>query len=113
MWKQDTVLLKAGQWIAAVPQFQAAEIITTDRRVAFYAGRGADFVFYPKSDYSKMEIFAAKGGMDLLIVKTSKKKKNQTPHFKKYRKVEEFIGVKDIVSIHCSPRLYGTIKGKI
>jgi hypothetical protein len=113
IWKQDTVLLKAGQWIAAVPQFQAAEIITTDRRVAFYAGRGVDFVFYPKSDYSKMETFAAKGGMDLLIVKTSKKKKNQTPHFKKYRKVEEFIGVKDIVSIYCSPRLYGTVEGKI
>jgi 4-amino-4-deoxy-L-arabinose transferase-like glycosyltransferase len=113
MWKQDTVLLKAGKWIAAVPQFQTAEIITTDRRVAFYAGRGADFVFYPKSDYFKMETFAATGGMDLLIIKTSKKKKNQTPRFKKYRKVEEFVGVKDIVSIYCSPRLCGTVKGKI
>ncbi len=113
IWKQDTVLLEAGKWIAAVPQFQAAEIITTDRRVAFYAGRGADFVFYPKSDYSEMETFAAKEEMDLLIVKTSKKKKNQTPRFKKYRKVEEFVGVKDIVSIYCSPRLYGTVKGKI
>jgi hypothetical protein len=111
--KQDTVLLRAGNWIAAVPQFQAAEIITTDRRVAFYAGRGADFVFYPESDYFKMETFAAKEGMDLLIVKTSKKKKNQTPRFRKYRKVEEFVGVKDIVSIYCSPRLYGTVKGKI
>jgi hypothetical protein len=112
-WKQDDILLKAGKWIAAVPQFQAAEIITTDRRVAFYAGRGADFVFYPESDYFKMETFAAKEGMDLLIVKTSKKKKNQTPRFRKYRKVEEFVGVKDIVSIYCSPRLYGTVKGKI
>jgi hypothetical protein len=111
--KQDTVLLRAGNWIAAVPQFQAAEIITTDRRVAFYAGRGADFVFYPESDYFKMETFAAKEGMDLLIVKTSKKRKNQTPRFRKYRKVEEFVGVKDIVSIYCSPRLYGTVKGKI
>jgi hypothetical protein len=111
--KQDTVLLRAGNWIATVPQFKAAGIITTDRRVAFYAGRGADFVFYPESDYFKMETFAAKEGIDLLIVKTSKKKKNQAPRFRKYRKVEEFVGVKDIVSIYCSPRLYGTVKGKI
>jgi hypothetical protein len=113
IWKQDTVLLKAGKWIATVPQFKAAGIITTDRRVAFYAGRGTDFVFYPESDYFKMETFAAEGRMDLLIVKTSKKKKNQTPRFKKYRKVEEFVGVNDIVGIYCSPRLYGTVKGNI
>jgi 4-amino-4-deoxy-L-arabinose transferase-like glycosyltransferase len=111
--KQYTVLLKAGKWIATVPQFKAAGIITTDRRVAFYAGRGENFIYYPESDYSKMETFAAKGEMDLLIVKTSKKKKNQTPRFREYRKVEEFVGVKDIVSIYCSPRLYRTVQGKI
>jgi hypothetical protein len=60
-----------------------------------------------------METFAARREIDLLIIKTSKRKKNHTPRFKKYRKVEEFVGVKDIVSIYCSPRLYGTIKDKI
>jgi hypothetical protein len=109
IWKQDDVLLKAGKWIATVPQFKAASIITTDRRVPFYAGRGADFFFYPDPDYPKMETFAAIRDMDLLIIKTSKREKNHTPRFKNYRKVEEFVGVKDIVTIYSSPRLYGTI----
>jgi 4-amino-4-deoxy-L-arabinose transferase-like glycosyltransferase len=111
-WKQDDILLKAGKWIANVPQFKAAGIITTDRRVPFYAGRGLDFFFYPDPDYLKMETFAARSEMDLLIIKTSKRKKNHTPRFKKYRKVEEFVGVKDIVSIYCSPKLYKSISGK-
>ena len=113
IWKQDDVLLKAGKWIATVPQFKRESIITTDRRVPFYAGRGADFFFYQEPDYLEMETFATIRQIDLLIIKTSKKKQNQIPGFKKYKKVEEFVGVKDIVTIYCSPRLYGKIKGKI
>jgi hypothetical protein len=43
IWDRDTVLLVAGEWIATIPQFQTAKIITTDRRIPFYAGiRGQD-----------------------------------------------------------------------
>jgi 4-amino-4-deoxy-L-arabinose transferase-like glycosyltransferase len=111
--RQDEVLIKAGKWIATVPQFKAAGIVTTDRRVPFYAGRGADFFFYGDPDYLQMETFAAIREMDLLVIKTSKKERNHTPRLKNYRKVEEFVGVKDIVGIYCSPRLYGTVEGKI
>jgi len=113
IWKQDTVLLEAGKWIAAVPQFQAAEIITTDSRVPFYAGRGAHYNWYPSPDYLSMEAVAESSRFDLLVIKQSKKNRSLAPPFKKFIKVKEFIGIKDIVSIYCSPGLYGTVKGKI
>jgi len=112
-WKQDKVLLKAGEWIAAVPQFQTAEIITTDSRVPFYAGRGAHYTWHQDPDYLSMEAVAESSQFDLLVIKKSKKNGSSSPPLKKFIKVKEFIGVKDIVSIYCSPRLYGTVKGKI
>jgi 4-amino-4-deoxy-L-arabinose transferase-like glycosyltransferase len=112
-WKQDDVILKAGKWIASVPQFQTAGIITTDSRVAFYAGRGAHYTWYPNPDYFSMEAVAESSRFDLLIIKKSKNDESSAPPLKKFIKVKEFIGVKDIVSIYCSPTLYGTVEGKI
>lgn len=110
--KQDNVLQLAGKWIAKVPQLQGAGIITNDRRVPFYAGRGLDQTLYMKPNYFAMEKFALKKGGDLLIIKTSKKTNNSRPLLKKFRKVKEFVGVKDIVNIYCSPRLYREVKGE-
>jgi hypothetical protein len=112
-WKQDTVPLKAGEWIATVPQFQTAKIITTDRRIPFYAGRGLDQTLYLNPNYLAIEKFALKKNFDLLIITTSKKGTNSRPQLKKFTRVKEFVGEKDIVNIYCSPRLYVTVKGKI
>jgi 4-amino-4-deoxy-L-arabinose transferase-like glycosyltransferase len=110
--KQDNVLLEAGKWIATVPQLQEAEIITNDRRVPFYAGRGLDQTLYREPNYLAMEKLALKKSFDLLIIKTSKKRKNSRPRLKKFTRVKEFVGVKDIVNIYCSPRLYRKFKDK-
>ena len=112
-WKQDTVPLKAGEWIATVPQFQTAKIITTDRRIPFYAGRGLDQTLYLNPNYLAIEKLALKKSFDLLIITTSKKGTNSRPQLKKFTRVKEFVGEKDIVNIYCSPRLYRTVKGKI
>ena len=115
LWKQDTVLLEAGKWLADVPEFQVARIITTDSRIPFYAGRGVpgvDYYLVLTSDHFTLEKIALLEGYDLLIFKTSKKSKNPTPRLKKFRKVKEFVGKKDIVSIYCSPKLYRSISGK-
>jgi 4-amino-4-deoxy-L-arabinose transferase-like glycosyltransferase len=111
LWKQDTVLVKAGKWIADIPEFQAAKIITNDKRVPFYAARGVDFDSYLSSDFYHMEDIALKRQLDLLIMKVSKKKGNQKPRLKKFRKVKEFFGKKNIVIIYCSPKLYESIQG--
>mgnify|MGYP001829079514 CR=1 FL=1 len=111
-WKEDTISLKAGEWIATVPQFQTATIITTDGRIPFYAGRGLDQTLYLKPNYLAMEKLALKKSFDLLIIKTSKKRKNARPRLKKFTRVKEFVGAKDIVNIYCSPRLYRTIRDK-
>jgi hypothetical protein len=79
-------------------------MITTDRRIPFYAGRG---------NYLAMEKLALKKSFDLLIITTSKKRKNSRPRLKKFTRVKEFVGAKDIVNIYCSPKLYRTVKGKI
>jgi len=117
-WKQDTVPLKAGEWIATVPQFQTAKIITTDRRIPFYAGRGLDQTLYLNPNYLVInylviEKLALEKSFDLLIITTSKKGKNSRPRLKKFTRVKEFVGEKDIVNIYCSPRLYRTVKGKL
>jgi 4-amino-4-deoxy-L-arabinose transferase-like glycosyltransferase len=112
-WKEDDVLAKTGKWIAAVPQFQEAEIITTDSRVPFYAGRGLDQTPYLNPNYLAMEKLALKKNFDLLIITKSKKRKNSRPRLKKFTRVKEFVGEKNIVNIYCSPRLYRTVKGKI
>jgi hypothetical protein len=109
---QETVLLVAGEWIATIPQFQTVKIITTDRRIPFYAGRGLDQTLYREPNYFAMEKLALQKNSDLLIIKTSKKSENSRPGLKKFMKVKEFAGTKDIVNIYCSPRLYRTVKGK-
>ena len=117
-WKQETVPLKAGEWISTVPQFQTAKIITTDRRISFYAGRGLDQTLclnpnYLVINYLVIEKLALEKSFDLLIITTSKKGKSSRPRLKKFTRVKEFVGEKDIVNIYCSPRLYRTVKGKI
>jgi hypothetical protein len=60
-----------------------------------------------------MEKLALKKNFDLLIITTSKKRNNSRPRLKRFTRVKEFVGAKDIVSIYCSPIIYETIKGKI
>ncbi len=112
-WKEDDVLAKTGKWIAAVPQFQDAQIITTDSRVPFYAGRGAHYTWYPNSDYFSMEALAESSRFDLLVINRSKKNESSAPSLRKFINVKEFVGVENIVTIYCSPRLYRTVEGKI
>jgi 4-amino-4-deoxy-L-arabinose transferase-like glycosyltransferase len=112
LWKQDTVLVRAGKWIADIPEFQAARIITNDRRVPFYAAQGADFDFFLSSDFFYMEDMALKRELDLLIMKVPKKKENQTVRLKKFRKVKKFFGKKNIIIIYCSPKLYESVQGR-
>jgi 4-amino-4-deoxy-L-arabinose transferase-like glycosyltransferase len=112
IWDRDTVLLVAGEWLATIPQFQTAKIITTDRRIPFYAGRGIDPTLYRELNYFAMEKLALHKSFDLLIITTSKTSENSRPGLKKFMKVKEFAGTKDIVHIYCSPRLYRTIRDK-
>ena len=112
LWKQDNVLPKAGKWIADIPEFQAAKIIANDRRAPFYVGRGVDFLFYPKKDFFAMERLALSRQIGLLIIEESKKKEIQALQLKKFTKVKEFVGKKNIVIIYCSPELYRSIRGK-
>jgi hypothetical protein len=105
LWKQDDVVVRAGEWIGSKPALQGASIITTDRRVPFYAGRGKNYVRYSKRDYLAMEKLAVAKGYDLLIIRTSKRKAKPMPEPEKFKKVEVFLGVKDIVTIYYSPKL--------
>jgi hypothetical protein len=101
-WKQDDVVVRAGQWIKA-RGVRRAPMITTDRRVAFYAGKGKDYVQYDGSDYLAMEELALEKGYDVLVIRSSKKRMRTGPQLGRYKKKREFIGVKDIVSIYISP----------
>lgn len=105
-WKQDNVFVKAGEWIGKVPEFQKATIISNDRRIAFYAGRQDYYDYHGGYDNLTMEKFASAKGVDILIIKRSKRKRDKRVQLKLYREVKEFAGVKDIIYIYCSPKLY-------
>jgi len=109
VWKQDNVLVKAGEWIGKVSEFQKAAIISNDRRIAFYAGRQEYYDYHGGYDNLTMEKFALAEGADLLIIKRSKRKRDKRPQLKVFREVNEFAGVKDIIYIYCSPKLYDMI----
>jgi len=112
IWDQDPVLLVAGEWIATIPQFQTAKIITNELRIPFYAGHSLNQTHQMRPNYFNMEKLALKKKFDLLIVTTSKKSRNSRPSLKKFVKVKEFVGTKDFVHIYCSPRLFRTVRNK-
>ena len=110
-WKQDDVVVRAGQWIGK-RALRRAPMITTDRRIPFYAGKGKDYVSYRGSDHRAMEVLAVEKGYDVLVIRTRKKRMKSGPQLEKYRKTKEFVGVKDIVSIYISPNFRTTMREK-
>ena len=105
LWKQDDVVVRAGEWIKNRPALKRAEIISTDRRIPFYAGRGKDYLRYDRSDYLAMEKLALNKSYDLLIIRKSRKDGDKSPQLRQFESVRKFVGVKDIVSIYYSPKL--------
>jgi 4-amino-4-deoxy-L-arabinose transferase-like glycosyltransferase len=103
-WKQDDVVVRAGKWIKA-RGLRKTPMITTDRRVAFYAGKGKDYLRYDGSEYFAMEKLALEKGYDVLVIRTSKKRMKTGPQLTRFTNKKQFIGVKDIVAIYFSPKL--------
>jgi hypothetical protein len=112
LWKQDDVTARAGRWLKERSEFRSAKIITTDQRVTFYADRSKDCILYQTSDYLSMERLALKKNADLLIIRISKKRERPDSKIRTFLKIKEFDGVKDMVSIYCSPKLRRAIKDK-
>ena len=100
MTKFNTTTRTAGTWIAKQPEYQNAGIITTDARIPFYAGRlKGNYQVFRKKDYEKMERTAIRNKKDLLIIKTSRKRKKHIGSFQHYRELKQFAGKKDVVFI--------------
>jgi 4-amino-4-deoxy-L-arabinose transferase-like glycosyltransferase len=111
LWKQDDVVVRAGQWLGK-RALRRAPMITTDKRIAFYAGKEDDYVHYRGSDYRAMEMLAGEKGYTVLVIRSRKRRMKSGPQLERYVKVKEFIGVKDIVSIYVVPNFGRTRKEK-
>ena len=105
LWKQDDVVIRAGEWIENRPALKRAKIITTDRRIPFYAGRRKNYKPYYKSDFLAMEKLALDKSYDLLIIRKSRRYGDESPQLRQFESVRKFVGVKDVVTIYYSPRL--------
>lgn len=112
LWNQDNVTRRAGKWLRQRPEFQTVNILTTDPRVPFYAGRTEYYTHHQTHDFSFIGKIARIKKADLLIIRMSKKRGSPGSKIGKFSKVKEFVGVKDIVSIYCSPKLCNAIEGK-
>jgi 4-amino-4-deoxy-L-arabinose transferase-like glycosyltransferase len=109
--KQDNRMKEAGKWLAGNIRLKNAGIISTDSRVLFYAGRDCyiepekecKYFIKQDHDYSDIEQIAMSGGYDIIIFRTSVKRKHLIPEIKYYKKIKSFSGKKNIVLFYCSP----------
>ena len=109
--KHDSVIIESGEWLAGQPGFNNAKIVTNERRILFYAGRetysdrGNRVEMYgsSRSDFTGMEKLAKKIQADVIIIRTSVRRKDMIPEFKYFRKIREFVGKKKIAVIFYSP----------
>jgi hypothetical protein len=100
-WKQDDVVKIAGKWLAEVPEFKGKKIITTDRRIPFYADRRSDYINYGSS-HQGIEEAALADDADLVVIRESIKRKDSIPELQYFKRVKEFVGRKRIVVIYFS-----------
>jgi hypothetical protein len=108
--KQDHVITYTGKWIAAHKAFDSARIATNDPRILFYASRESydgkknNFVPYRNlgDNFSGMERLADETLMDVLVIRTSTKRKDMLSGLKHFKKVKEFIGKKKVAVVYCS-----------
>jgi hypothetical protein len=107
-WKQDNVIAVAGEWLAGKEEFRKARIISNDSRIPFYAGRQRDYQMFKKRhhghSYKAMEQIALSSKMDLIIIRTSARKKDSLPDFSHFKKIKEFTGKKNIAVIYASSK---------
>jgi len=109
--KHDNVIIKTGEWLAGQPGFNNAKIVTNGRRILFYAGRetysdrGNRVEMYgsSRSDFTGIEKLAVKIQADVIIIRTSVRRKDMIPEFKYFKKIKEFVGKKKIAVIFYSP----------
>jgi len=109
--QHDNVIIESGEWLAGQPGFNNAKIVTNERRILFYAGRetyldrGNSVKVYgsSSSDLTGMEKFAEKIQADVIIIRTSVRRKDMIPEFKYFKKIREFVGKKKIAVIFYSP----------
>ncbi len=110
--KHDDVIIRTGEWLAAQPKFKTAKIATNEARILFYAGKESwsggreNFLPYARLRYDYKEIgqLARKRQRDLVIIRSSVKRKDKVPDPKYFQKVKEFIGKKSIAIVYCSPQ---------
>ena len=96
LWGQDTVVKVAGEWLATQPELQKLRWASTDNRIPFYAGRGQNYLFYDGTDYPALERLAATDRIDLLMIRTSIKRKHTLPTLDNFEKLKEFEGRKNV-----------------
>jgi hypothetical protein len=114
--KHDGVIIKTGEWLAAQAEFNKAKIATNEARILFYAGKeswaGGTENFYPyaslRYDYKKIGQLAREKERDILIIRSSVKKKDKITNLGYFKKIKEFIGKKDVAIIYCSPKFSKT-----
>jgi len=70
----------------------------------FYAGKDINCLELntPKNNYLRMANYAFKRNYDCMIIRLSAKKKKMLPEFKKYEKIKEFSGKKNIAAVFFS-----------
>ena len=116
VWKQDNVINMAGEWLSKRLEYKKAGIISNDSRILFYGGRGKDFSRYNERDhdggFAAMEQEALSKGMDLIIIRTSARKRRSIPDFQHFRKIKEFLGKKNFAVIYASAELLKTLDSK-
>ena len=94
---KGSVLRDTGQWLSSQPQFRNSVVACSDPRVRFYTSEKLKFITQMETadvarDFGKMERVAIENEADLLVVKTSKKKRKHIPQFKNFSLLKDSSG---------------------
>jgi hypothetical protein len=95
----------AGNWLASQTDLQGAVLACSDPRIRLYSSQELQFLtnaesFSIFSDLGQAEKVALEKKVDLLVLETSKKKRQLVPEFKDYSLVKEFVDKKKAVLIY-------------
>jgi len=100
-WHKKIEIRLAGEWLKNNRDVLSEKIITTDKRIPFYAGLLSDqYVIFAIGENLNYEDIALKNDCDIMVIDISARENKYSDTYSHYKLVKEFYGDKRIVKIY-------------
>ena len=102
--RSKSVIIEAGEWIAQNAELKDCKMITNDIRIPFYAGKKTNYSLFnlTTTDVAAREHEYVSKKVDIIVIRTSHRKKQLIPDLKHYKIAKKNIGEKKTAVIFFS-----------